>query len=317
MNFSSFSYNIRQGLKNIWRNKMFSLASVATMTACIFLFGLFYAISVNFGGMLRNAEKGVAVTVYFDNNATQSQIDKIGTAISKRKEVRSYKFVSADEAWSEFQKSYFGNHKDAADSFADDNPLKDMANYEIYLKDVSKQQALVTYLSGLDGVREVHQSASTARTLTDFNTLVKFVSMGIIIVLVAVAIFLISNTVTVGISVRKEEIAIMKLIGARDSFVRGPFIVEGVTIGLIGSIIPLLILYVLQDHPLRGRPFQCAVEYVCICARQQHIQGSDTCFTHSWCRNRIHRFTSHSKEASSCLIKIQIRKLRPNSGKES
>ena len=123
MNFSSFNYNLRQGLKNIWRNKMFSLASVATMTACIFLFGLFYAVSMNFGGMLKNAEKGVAVTVYFDNNATQTQIDKIGTAISKRKEVRTYKF----------QKSYFGNHKDAAKSFADDNPLKDMANYEIYL----------------------------------------------------------------------------------------------------------------------------------------------------------------------------------------
>ncbi|MCI7468222.1 MAG: permease-like cell division protein FtsX, partial [Lachnospiraceae bacterium] len=146
------------------------------------------------------------------------------------------------------QKSYFGNHKDAADSFADDNPLKDMANYEIYLKDVSKQQSLVKYLNGLDGVREVHQSASTAHTLSDFNTLVQFVSMGIIIVLVAVAIFLISNTVTVGISVRKEEIAIMKLIGAKDSFVREPFIVEGVTIGLIGSIIPLLILYILYGR---------------------------------------------------------------------
>lgn len=251
MNFSSFNYNLRQGLKNIWRNKMFSLASVATMTACIFLFGLFYAVSMNFGGMLKNAEKGVAVTVYFDNNATQPQIDKIGTAISKRKEVRTYKFVTADEAWKEFQKSYFGNHKDAAKSFADDNPLKDMANYEIYLKDVSKQAKLVKYLSSLEGVREVHQSASTARTLTDFNALVRLISMGIVLVLVAVAVFLISNTITVGISVRKEEIAIMKLIGAKDSFVREPFIVEGVTIGLIGSIIPLLLLYTLYGRIIR------------------------------------------------------------------
>ncbi|MDD6428975.1 permease-like cell division protein FtsX [Candidatus Weimeria sp. HCP3S3_B5] len=251
MNFSSFNYNLRQGLKNIWRNKMFSLASVATMTACIFLFGLFYAVSMNFGGMLKNAEKGVAVTVYFDNNATQTQIDKIGTAISKRKEVRTYKFVTADEAWKEFQKSYFGNHKDAAKSFADDNPLKDMANYEIYLKDVSKQAKLVKYLSSLEGVREVHQSASTARTLTDFNALVRLISMGIVLVLVAVAVFLISNTITVGISVRKEEIAIMKLIGAKDSFVREPFIVEGVTIGLIGSIIPLLLLYTLYGRIIR------------------------------------------------------------------
>lgn len=189
MRLSSLGYNIRQGFKNIWRNKMFSIASIATMAACIFLFGLFYAVTVNFGGMLKNAEKGVSVTVYFDNNATQDEIDDIGTAISKRPEVRSYKFVSADEAWSEFQKSYFGKHKDAADSFADDNPLKDMANYEIYLKDVSKQSALVSFLEKQAGVREVHQSAATARTLTDFNSLVQLISMSIVIILIAVAIF--------------------------------------------------------------------------------------------------------------------------------
>ena len=251
MRLSSLSYNIRQGFKNIWRNKMFSIASIATMAACIFLFGLFYAITVNFGGMLKNAEKGVAVTVYFDDNATQNQIDEIGTAISKRPEVRTYKFVSADEAWSEFQKSYFGNHKDAADSFADDNPLKDMANYEIYLKDVSKQASLVAYLEKLPGVREVHQSAATARTLTDFNSLVQLISFAIVVILIAVAVFLISNTITVGISVRKEEIGIMKLIGAKDSFVRAPFVVEGVTIGLIGSVIPLVILYIMYGKIIK------------------------------------------------------------------
>ena len=201
--------------------------------------------------MLKNAEKGVAVTVYFDDNATQNQIDEIGTAISKRPEVRTYKFVSADEAWSEFQKSYFGNHKDAADSFADDNPLKDMANYEIYLKDVSKQASLVAYLEKLPGVREVHQSAATARTLTDFNSLVQLISFAIVVILIAVAIFLISNTITVGISVRKEEIGIMKLIGAKDSFVRAPFVVEGVTIGLIGSVIPLVILYIMYGKIIK------------------------------------------------------------------
>ena len=133
MRFSSFEYNLRQGLKNIWRNKMFSIASVATMTACIFLFGLFYSISVNFSGMVKKAERGVAVTVYFDKNATQDEIDKIGTAISKRKEVARYNFVTADEAWARYQKDYFKGHTNVADSFADDNPLEDMANYEIYL----------------------------------------------------------------------------------------------------------------------------------------------------------------------------------------
>ncbi|MBQ5430460.1 MAG: permease-like cell division protein FtsX [Lachnospiraceae bacterium] len=248
MRFSSFQYNLRQGLKNIWRNKMFSMASVATMTACIFLFGLFYSISVNFSGMVKNAERGVAITVYFDDKATQDEIDQIGTAIMKRKEVAKCNFVSAEEAWKRFQSDYFKGHSDAAESFADDNPLADMANYEIYLKDVSKQARLVSYIEGLAGVREVHQSATTARTLTDFNALVRYISLGIIFVLIAVAAFLISNTVSVGISVRKEEIAIMKLIGARDAFVRAPFVVEGILIGLIGSIIPLMILAIVYNN---------------------------------------------------------------------
>lgn len=247
MKFSSFTYNVKQGLQNIWRNKMFSIASIATMTACIFLFGIFYSISVNFGSMVRNVEEGVAITVYFDDNATQDEIDAIGKAIASRPEVASYDYVSADEAWKNFQSDYFAGHSDAAESFGDDNPLADMANYEIYLKDVSKQSSLVKYLEGLSGVREVHQSAQTAKTLTDFNILVRYISVGVIAILIAVAIFLISNTVTVGISVRKEEIAIMKLIGARDSFVRAPFIVEGVFIGLVGSIIPLVLLYFLYN----------------------------------------------------------------------
>ncbi|MBQ2576895.1 MAG: permease-like cell division protein FtsX, partial [Lachnospiraceae bacterium] len=215
---------------------------------CIFLFGLFYSISVNFSGMVKNAERGVAVTVYFDDKATQDEIDQIGIAIGKRKEVARYNFVSADEAWKRFQSDYFKGHSDAAESFADDNPLADMANYEIYLKDVSKQAGLVSYLQGLAGVREVHQSATTARTLTDFNALVRWISLGIIFILIAVAAFLISNTVSVGISVRKEEIAIMKLIGARDAFVRAPFVVEGILIGLIGSIIPLVILAIVYNN---------------------------------------------------------------------
>ena len=110
------------------------------------------------------------------------------------------------------------------------------------------QQTLVTYLQSEDGIREVKQSAVVANTLTDFNKLIGYVSAGIIIILLGVAVFLISNTITAGISVRREEIGIMKLIGATDYFVRAPFVVEGIVIGLIGAAIPLGILYVLYGR---------------------------------------------------------------------
>ena len=109
------------------------------------------------------------------------------------------------------------------------------------------QSTLVTYLESIDGIRSVKQSEMVAHTLTDFNSLIGYISAGIILILLGVAVFLISNTITVGISVRREEIGIMKLIGATDYFVRAPFVVEGIVIGLIGAAIPLGILDVLYE----------------------------------------------------------------------
>lgn len=243
MRISTFWYTVRQGAKNIWKNKMFSLASIATMSACIFLFGIFYSVVVNFQGVVKEIESGVAVTVFFVDNATQEQIDTVGEQIGKRVEVSKKVFVSADETWKEFQKVYFKGMEDMAKDFAQDNPLANSAHYEVYMNDISMQKSLVTYIESLDGVKEVKSSDTAANTLTDFNRLLGYVSVGIILILLCVAVFLISNTVTIGIAVRREEIAIMKLIGATDYFVRAPFIVEGILIGMIGSALPLIVLY--------------------------------------------------------------------------
>ncbi len=253
MKFNSFLYSLRQGLKNILRNKFYSLASLATMVVCIFMFGIFTAIVVNVNHVVREAEKGVAVVAYFDEGVTDDQIAKIGDFIRSREEVENVTFVSAEEAWQEFMPIYFGTEdpdmaEDLAQDFAKDNPLANSANYQIYLKDVSKQDQLVKDLSQVEGIREVSSNNTVADTLTNFNSLLGYLSIGIIVLLFAVAVFLISNTVAVGIAVRKEEIGIMKLIGATDFFIRAPFIIEGVVIGLIGSGVPLIILYVLYQR---------------------------------------------------------------------
>lgn len=247
MRISTFFYTIKQGIVNIWKNKMFSLASIATMTACIFLFGLFYMIVTNFQSMVKDAEAGVAVTVLFDEGISEQRIEEIGELIDARVEVSHFDFISAEESWESFKEVYFEGNESVAASFAGDNPLANSASYAIYMNDISMQEALVTYLQSVDGVRKVKQSEMVANTLTDFNSLIGYISAGIILILLGVAVFLISNTITVGISVRREEIGIMKLIGATDYFVRAPFVVEGIVIGLIGAAIPLGILYVLYD----------------------------------------------------------------------
>lgn len=247
MRISTIGYQTKQGFKNIGRNKMFSIASIVTMAACIFLFGIFFSIVTNFRYMVQKAEEGVAITVFFDEEATDAQIKKIGDELKSQNGVLKVNFVSADEAWDSFKDEYFGDAKELADGFKDDNPLSGSDNYEVYMSDVSKQKDVVSYAEKLDGVSKVNKSDVVAKTLTSVNRLIYYVSIVLIGILLAVSIFLISNTVTMGITVRREEIAIMKYIGAKDGFVRAPFIIEGLVIGLIGAVIPLVILYFVYD----------------------------------------------------------------------
>ena len=236
-------YTIRQGFKNIGRNQLFSLASVGTITACLFIFGIFYCIVANFQYMVHAAESNVGVTVFFDETTTEEQMLEVQRLIDAREEVSSTTYISADEAWANFKQSYFPDGDAGILAGLDqDNPLVDCASVQVYLADTSRQGELVSYIQGLDGVSEVNASDIIADSFTNFSRLIGYVSIGIILILVLVAIFLISNTVMIGIAVRKEEIAIMKYIGATDLFVRGPFLIEGMTIGLIGSAIPVVIL---------------------------------------------------------------------------
>lgn len=265
MRISTLGYVGKQGVKNIWRNKMFSLASIATMSACIFLFGLFFSIIVNFQYIIRTAEEGVAITVFFDEDATDAQIQNIGDQLRARDDVADVNYVSAEQAWDDFQKDYFGDNPELAEGFKDDNPLAGSDNYEVFMKTSddnenliarsrslsATQQDLVKFAQSLDGVRQVNKSDVVANTLSSVNMLVAYVSIAIIAILFGVSIFLISNTVTMGITVRREEIAIMKYIGAKDFVVRSPFVIEGLIIGVFGAVIPLGLLYVLYDKAVQ------------------------------------------------------------------
>lgn len=242
MRISTFFYTLKQGIINIFRNKLFSLASVATISACLFLFGLFFTVILNFQHMIRTAEEGVSVTVFFKDGVTDEEMLAVGEQIRARQEVSEAVFVTADEAWAEWAPENIGEDYEEIYS---ENPLDGLDNYEIYMKDVSQQETLVTWLESLPQVDSVKRSEMAATTLTGVNMVVAYTSAGIIAILLAVSIFLINNTVMIGISVRKEEIEIMKYIGATDFFVRSPFVIEGILIGLIGSCIPLGVIYLL------------------------------------------------------------------------
>ena len=230
---STLWYGLKQGIKSIIQNKIFSLAAIGTITACLFLLGVFYSLLTNFQHMVYNAESTVGIIVFFDENATQAQISSIGQQIKARKEVECVDYVSADEAWNRFKSEILEDQQEMVSVFGNDNPLANSSSYEVYLKDVTKQSEMVSFIESLSGVRKVNSAQEAATCFGSFNMLVGYAA------------------VDMGINVRKDEIAIMKLIGATDLFVRLPFIVEGITMGIIGAAIPLVITGVLYDNVVR------------------------------------------------------------------
>ncbi len=243
MRISSLGYCIQQGFKNIWRHKLYSLASMATMAACVFMFGIFFCLVENVDHVVKVAESGVAVTVFFEEGISDMEIQEIGEKISTRKEVSKIVYVSAEDAWNEYKEIYFAENPELAEGFADDNPLANSAHYEVYVTNVEAQDELVTYIESVKGVDRINHSEDIANMLSDFNVLVGYASVAVIGLLLAVSVFLISNTITIGINSRREEIGIMKLIGATNAFTRTPFLIEGIVIGLVGAVLPLAVLF--------------------------------------------------------------------------
>ncbi len=249
----TFFYCLGQGFKGIRRNRIFFVASVATIAACIFMVGLLMSIIMNINYIIKEAQDSVCITVFFDQDLEASQIEEIGKEIEGWNQVSHVEYTSAEAAWETFKKDYFADNPDLALGFADDNPLAKSASYAIYLNDISEQSTVVSMLKNYEGIRQVNKSDITANALSDVGKIAGIASLAIIVVLLAVSIFLISNTITTGITVRADEIRIMKYVGATDFFVKSPFVFEGVIIGVIGAIVPLIVLFFL---------YKAAISYV-------------------------------------------------------
>ncbi len=238
----SLFYNIGQGLKNIRRNRMFSFASVLTMTTCLFLFGVVFFIVTNLRFMIREAESNVGITIFFNDDITETEKAELLNRITAMEGVKSVKYISGEAAWKDVIKNDLTD-PELLESFGDENPLEKSSSFEIFFETVEDQGKLVDDIKVLPKVRQVNDTSALVKTLTRTNRIISISSSVLIGLLLVIALFLISTTISVGVSVRKNEISIMHLIGATDRFIRFPFIVEGITLGLLGAAIPLAILY--------------------------------------------------------------------------
>ena len=228
---SSFFYCFRQGIKNISRNRLFSIASVATMTVCIFLFGVMYFVMVN---------------VRYNLLELEEELVELKREILKIDGVRRIDFISAEHAWENFKEAHFSDaDSEMLASFGEDNPLENSSSFEIYFSDIQKQPDAIETIRNLPGIRYVNNADDLVQSLNSLNRGVSIGMIVLIVLLLAIALFLISTAVSLGVAVRAKEIQIQSLIGATDLFIRGPFLVEGILIGFLGAAIPLSFLYAL------------------------------------------------------------------------
>lgn len=242
--------NIFEGIKNLSRNKVFTFASIATMSLCIFLVGIFFAIAFNIMTILKNVESSVPLTVYFEAKLPVEEQRNIEKQIQQDNRVKETKFITPEEAWEKYKVIYFQDMPELADGFKNDNPLVDAASIEVNLKSIEYQNDFVKKVEEIKGVRRVIHFSDVVEKIESFNSAFTYVALFVVTVLLFIAIFLISNTVSIGISVRKEEIQIMRYVGAKNKFIRGPFVTEGIIIGIIGAIIPLVMEYFLYSQTL-------------------------------------------------------------------
>lgn len=246
MKLSTLVYSGKQGIISIYRNRLFSLAAIGTITASLVLFGFFFFITENLSHIVDELQTEVAVSVFFEPEASDEAVANIRTQIESRAEVAEVIYISPEEAL-EIYKENNNQGDEFSETFKDVNPLEEYDSYTVYLNDVEKQDALVAFIERLEGVRIVKNNENVAKNFSIFNSAVGYVCSAIIILLIGIAVFLISITISTGISVRAGEIEIMKNIGATDLFIRAPFLVEGILIGFIGALVPVGILYPIYD----------------------------------------------------------------------
>jgi cell division transport system permease protein len=241
MKTNTVKRHIREGFKSLGRNGWMTFASISAVTVTLILVGTFLSIIMNVNNMATSLEEDVEVHAYIDIIATPEMHDKLKGEIEKLDQVDSIVFSSKEEELEKLKKN-FGDEAKAFDLIEQENPLHD--TFIIKAKDPQEIPALAEEIKVLDNVAKVNYGQGKVEKLFDTVNTIRNVGVVLIIGLLFTAMFLISNTIKVTIFARKEEIEIMRLVGAKNSFIRWPFLIEGLLLGMLGSIIPIIFVLV-------------------------------------------------------------------------
>ena len=241
MRFNIITYLIGEGFRNFLKNKKSTGASLMIMCATMLIFGLFFLIGQNVNYMMKELESEQGMQVYIEKEATEEQIKKLNDEIQKIQYVAKTEFVSKEQAYNIMMERLKNYGSSIMEGYTmENNPFK--VSYIVTLTDLSKFEEVENEINNLDHVAKITMQYRTAKLLVDFSNAIKFISGIILVLLIVVSIFIISNTIKLTVHARRKEISIMKYVGATNGFIRWPFIIEGIIIGVIAALLSIIIL---------------------------------------------------------------------------
>ena len=240
MRYNVLSYLIGEGFRNFFKNKKSTGASLMIMCATMMIFGLFFLIGENVNYMVKEIEAEQGMQVFMVKDATEEQIQKLGEQIKELDYVAKTEFVSKEQAYNIVKEKY-GDYGRFLEGYTiEKNPFK--VSYVVTLTDLSKSEEVRAQIEKLDNVNNIEMRDKTINALVGIANGIRWISAGILVLLIVISIFIIANTIKLTVHARRKEISIMKYVGATDGFIRWPFIVEGIIIGVLAAVLSLVII---------------------------------------------------------------------------
>ena len=237
--YNRFGYLIGEGIGNVFKNKKSTGASLMIMCATMIIFGIFLILTQNINHFVAEIESAQGIQVFINNDATQEQMDEVGEKLRALDGVGTVEFVSKEDALNQM-KEKFGDKQDLLSGYEENNIFP--ASYVITLTDLTKSQEVQDQILTFDNIKKITSKDETVTTLINLANGIKIVTGVILILLIIISVFIIANTIKLTVHARRKEISIMKYVGATNGFIRWPFIVEGMIIGVVASTISIAIV---------------------------------------------------------------------------
>ena len=244
MKYNIFSYLIGEGFKNVWKQKKSTGASLVIMCATMIIFGIFFLAGENINNMMKDLESEQGMRVFIEKEATEENITKLGDTIKALDGVNKVEFISEEDALKDV-KEQLDDKQYLIEGYDTDNPFR--ASYVVTLTDLSKSEQVKSEIEEMEFVGRVSSRDTTISALMSVTHGINIISWTILVLLIVISTFIISNTIKLTVHARRKEISIMKYVGASNSFIRWPFMVEGIIIGIVAALISILIIGVSYD----------------------------------------------------------------------